>query len=153
MHLQYIPPITIDAIVAQDSKAYMYAVARATASVLPIPPSPVLNAQVYFNEYHLEMSQKIVACFNEAKPLSIDTAVSLAKMFWLIRYSTVHDAADDSLVEGLVVKPCLMDLFGATAFMSNEQRDYLLENHTKVLTTVGMCIKAARKMHTAFLEA
>ena len=153
MHLQYIAPATIDAIVAQDNTAYRFAVARAVASVLPVPAAPMESAAVYFKDIHFEMAEKILATFNEAKPVNLDEALELTKMFWTVRYATVHDAADDALVEGLVVKPTLFDLVGATAFMTNDQRDYLCENYAAVLSTLGLCIKAARKMHAAYIGA
>ena len=60
MHLQYIAPATIDAIVSQDSTAYRFAVARAVASVLPVPAAPVESAAVYFKDIHFEMAEKII---------------------------------------------------------------------------------------------
>lgn len=153
MHLQYINPTTIDAIVSQDNVSYRFAVARAVASVLPVPAAPVESAAVYFCDIHTEMAEKIISTFNEAKPLDIDQALEEAKVFWMTRYGTVHDAADDYLIEGLTIKPTLLDLFSGTAFMPSSMRDYLCENYTKVLPTVGMCIKAARKMHAAFVGA
>lgn len=151
MHLQYITPLAVDALVAQDATAYCYAVARAVASVLPVPAAPVESASVFFDETHEEIAEKIVGTFNEARPLDFNKTLATAKSLWMVRYGTLHDAADDAIIEGLSVAPTLFDFFGATAFVSNEDRDYLVENHKEVLKTVGMCIKAARKMHAGFV--
>lgn len=151
MHLQFIAPSTVDAIVAQDATAYRFAVARAVASVLPVPASPVESANVFFKENHEEIAEKIVGTFNEARPLDFDQTMDAAKALWMVRYATVHDAADDAIIEGLMIKPSLLDFFGATPFLSVQQRDFLLENHQEVLKTMGQCIKAARKMHACFI--
>lgn len=153
MHLQYIPEQTIQAIVAQDARAYLTAVARAVAGVLPIPATPVDNPQAYFRENHAEISEKMISTFNEARPLSsVEGAVALAGVFWSFRYATVHGVADDCIIEGLSTKPCLLDFFSCTGFFPNELRDYLCDHVAEVLTSLGGCIKAARTMHAAYIS-
>lgn len=151
MHLQYITPQNLDALLAQDPKAYLFAVARGVASVLPVPASPIENPGMHFDASHAEVAEKIIGTFNEARPLDFTKTLEAAKVFWLVRYATLHDAADDSIIEGLVVTPSIFDLFGATVYVPYEMRDYLAENFKAVLPTVGLCIKVSRKMHAAIV--
>lgn len=73
------------------------AVARAVAYRLPVPSSPVDNAQTYFKHTHLADVEQMLSEVNEQVVLNIDVATNLISGMWLFKYRLVYDCQNKAV--------------------------------------------------------